>query len=243
MPTTPSRLSWTVWGVAVLAYAVAIFQRTSLGVAAGPAQERFGIGASVLSTFAVMQLVVYAAMQIPVGILVDRFGSRLMIAAGALLMAVGQAILAVATEPGTAVLARIVVGGGDAMTFISVLRIIPAWFPARQVPLITQLTGQVGQLGQVASTVPLVAALTGPGWTAAYLGAAGLGVLTSILVLLALRDRPRGTRAPSPVAVDGRPSPTCAAPSPTPAPGWVCGRTSPPSSRAWSSSCSGATRS
>jgi sugar phosphate permease len=186
--------------VAVLAYAAAIFQRTSLGVAAVPAQERFGIGASVLSTLAVMQLVVYAAMQIPVGVLVDRFGSRLLVAAGALLMSLGQATLALATEPGTAVLARVVVGAGDAMTFISVLRIIPAWFPARQVPMVTQLTGQVGQLGQVASTIPLVAALGGPGWTPAYLGAAGLGVLIAVLVLLALRDRPAGTAAPPPVA-------------------------------------------
>jgi nitrate/nitrite transporter NarK len=185
--------------VAVLAYAVAIFQRTSLGVAAGPAQQRFGIGASMLSTFAVMQLVVYAAMQIPVGVLVDRFGSRRLIAGGALLMAVGQATLALATEPSTAVLARIIVGAGDAMTFISVLRIIPAWFPPHRVPLVTQLTGQVGQLGQVASTIPLVAALAGPGWSPAYLGAAALGVLTSILVLLALQDRPAGTPAPAPV--------------------------------------------
>ena len=49
----------------MLAYAVAVFQRTSLGVAAAPATQRFGIGASVLSTFAVVQLIVYAGMQIP----------------------------------------------------------------------------------------------------------------------------------------------------------------------------------
>src|SRR4051794_1652193 len=153
----------------------------------------------MLSTFAVMQLVVYAAMQIPVGVLVDRFGSRRLITGGALLMAVGQATLALATQSSTAVLARIIVGAGDAMTFISVLRIIPAWFPPQRVPLVTQLTGQVGQLGQVASTIPLVAALAGPGWSPAYLGAAALGVLTSILVLVALQDRPLGTPAPAPV--------------------------------------------
>jgi hypothetical protein len=199
VPTSTSRRSWLVWGVAVGAYAVAIFQRTSLGVAAGPATERFGIGASVLSTFVVLQLVVYAAMQIPVGILVDRFGSRLLLVCGALLMAVGQATMALAEQPGTAVLARVVVGAGDAMTFISVLRIIPAWFPARQVPLVTQLTGQAGQLGQVGSTIPLAAALAGPGWTPAYLGAAAVGVLAAVLVLLAVRDRPVGTLAPDPV--------------------------------------------
>nr|WP_294692428.1 MFS transporter [uncultured Friedmanniella sp.] len=198
MPASASHRAWLVWGVAVLAYAAATFHRTSLGVAATPATERFGIGASVLSTFAVMQLVVYAGMQVPVGVLVDRFGSRVLIASGALLMAGGQTILALATHPGTAVLARVVVGAGDAMTFISVLRIIPAWFPARRVPMVTQLTGQVGQVGQVASTIPLAAALAGPGWTPAYLGAAAVGVLSGILVLLAVRDRPPGTERPVP---------------------------------------------
>ena len=62
------RRAWAVWGVGVLAYAVAVFQRTSLGVAASFATQRFGVGASVLSSFAVLQLVMYAAMQIPVGI-------------------------------------------------------------------------------------------------------------------------------------------------------------------------------
>ena len=103
----------------MLAYAVAVFQRTSLGVAAAPATERFGIGASVLSTFAVVQLIMYAAMQIPVGMLVDRFGSRLVIAAGGLVMAAGQ----VDSGPGrpsrrAALVARMLVGLGDAMTFI-----------------------------------------------------------------------------------------------------------------------------
>jgi MFS family permease len=175
-----------------VAYAVAVFQRTSLAVAAEQATTRFGIGASVLSLFAVLQLLMYAAMQIPVGVLVDRLGSRFMIALGAAVMAAGQLLLSVADEPGEAVAARVLVGVGDAMTFISVLRIIPAWFPIRQVPLITQLTGLLGQLGQVASTIPLVALLAGPGWTASYAGAAAVGVLTGILVLLAVRDRPPG---------------------------------------------------
>ncbi len=187
-----------MWGVGVLGYATAIFHRTSLAVAASAATERFGIGASVLSTFAVMQLVVYAAMQIPVGLLVDRFGPRLVIVVGGLVMAGGQALLAVATDPGGAVLARILIGAGDATTFISVLRLIPAWFPARRIPLVTQLTGQVGQLGQVASTIPLVAALSVFGWTPTYLGAAGVGVVVALAVLLAVRDRPATAVSPPP---------------------------------------------
>ena len=190
-----TRRSWLVWGVGVLAYPVAVFQRTSLSVAAEPAKERFAIGAAMLSIFAVAQLIVYAAVQIPVGVLVDRFGSRLVIAAGAPVMSAGQTLLALTYDPAGALVARILVGTGDAMTFICVLRLIPAWFSVSQVPIITQLTGLLGQAGQVASTIPLVAALAGPGWTATYLGAASIGVLIAVLVLGEVRNVPPGSSA------------------------------------------------
>ena len=68
------------------------------------------------------------------------------------------------------------VGAGDALTFISVLSVVTAWFPPRRVPLMTQLTGLLGQLGQVLSAVPFAALLHGPGWTTAFVSAAALGV-------------------------------------------------------------------
>jgi sugar phosphate permease len=84
----------------------------------------------------------------------------------------------------------VLVGAGDAMTFISVLRLVPQWFPARRVPVVTQLTGLVGQLGQVLSAVPLAVLLAGPGWTTAFLAAASAGVFVAILAAVALRDSP-----------------------------------------------------
>jgi len=188
-----SARAWVVWGVAVTAYAVAVFHRTSLGVAAADAAERFGIGASQFSTFAVLQLLVYAAMQIPVGVLLDRFGSRVLLITGGVVMAAGQLLLAVVEEPVWAIVARVLVGAGDAMTFICVIRLVPAWFAPRRVPVMTQLTGLVGQVGQIASAFPLVAVLHGPGWTTAYAGAAGVGVLVALLVVVVLRDAPPGT--------------------------------------------------
>src|SRR3954451_14763702 len=119
-----------------------------------------------------------------------------MIVAGALTMAAGQFVLALAGDVPTAVLARILVGAGDAMTFISVLRIVSMWFPGRTGPLITQLTGIVGQLGSVVAAYPLVALLHGTSWTATFSGAAATGVLAAVLVLVALRDAPPGTVRP-----------------------------------------------
>ncbi|MFP5283396.1 MAG: MFS transporter, partial [Actinomycetes bacterium] len=190
------RRAWFVWAGAVVAYGVAVLERTSLGVAAGPAAERFGFNASTFAFLAVVQLVTYAGLQVPVGVLLDRYGSRRLLVVGAMLMAGGQTLLALAENAPVAVAARVLVGAGDAMTFTCVLRLLPAWFPARRVPLLTQVTGQVGQLGQVASTVPLVAALAGVGWTASYLGAAAIALVSAVLVGLVVRDRPAGTPNP-----------------------------------------------
>lgn len=185
-----------MWVVGLVAYVVAVMHRTSFGVAGLQAAERFAASPAVLSTFVVLQLLVYAALQVPAGLLLDRCGARALVATGALTMATGQAALAVADALPLAIAARVLVGAGDALTFISVLSVLVAWFPARRVPLMTQVTGLLGQLGQVLSAVPLAALLLGPGWTVAFGSAAALGVVVAIAVLAVVRDRPPHAQPP-----------------------------------------------
>ncbi len=184
------RRAWLVWGVGVLAYVVAVFHRYSLGVAGVEAADRFGITASVLAVFSVVQLGVYAAMQIPAGVLLDRFGSTRLIVCGAVLMGAGQLLFAVADGLGTALAARILLGLGDAVTFVSVLRLVVLWFPPRQNPIVVQLTGLLGQLGAIASAIPLIAALDSFGWEATFVAAAALSLAVAVTVVLVLRDSP-----------------------------------------------------
>ncbi|WFE65920.1 MFS transporter [Micromonospora sp. WMMD714] len=179
-----------VWAVAVNAYLAAVFHRSSLGVTGVEATDRFAINASALAVFSVAQLAVYAAMQIPVGVLLDRYGSRRLLLAGGALMVAGQLCFAVATDVRLAVAARVLVGLGDAMTFISVLRIVAFWFPGRRNPLLVQLTGTFGQVGAILGAVPLVALLHHAGWTSAFLVAAGFGATAVLLVLVVVRDGP-----------------------------------------------------
>jgi MFS family permease len=193
----PPARAYVMWAVGLVAYALAVFHRASLGVAALQAQERFSAGASAISLFLVLQLAVYAALQVPVGVALDRLGSRWMIVGGALTMAAGQLVLALAADIPTAIAARVLVGAGDAMTFISVLRVVGLWFPGPTVPVLTQLTGILGQLGSIAAAYPLVALLHGTSWRATFLGAAATGLLVALLVLVALRDAPPGTPAPA----------------------------------------------
>jgi MFS family permease len=129
-------------------------------------------------------------MQIPVGLLVDRFGSRSVMLVGTALMAVAQAGFALAESYPVALVARVFVGVGDAMTFICVLRLVSRWFPARRVPFVTQVTGTLGQLGAVGAAAPMTWALHHWGWTPAYLGAATLGVALAAALLLVVDDSP-----------------------------------------------------
>lgn len=182
-----------MWGVAVAAYVVAVLHRTSFGVVGVEAVDRFAVGATVLASFVVVQVAVYAALQVPMGMLLDRFGSRALLAAGAAVMAGGQLLLAAADGVPAAIAARVLVGAGDAATFISVLRLVAVWFPPHRAPVFTQLTGLLGQLGQVASAVPLVALLVLAGWTPTFVALAGIGVLAAVGVLAGVRDAPPGT--------------------------------------------------
>ena len=166
-PRAPRR-AWLILGLGSLAYVAAVFQRSPLGVAEVEAQRRFGTTAAVLSLFSVVQLAVYAGFQIPVGALLDRIGSRPLIAIGGVIMGAGQLMLATVHTIGLALAARALVGLGDAMTFICVLRLIFMWFPPRQVPPLMAATGIIGQLGQVAAAYPLVALLQSHGWTRSF---------------------------------------------------------------------------
>ncbi|WP_439690804.1 MFS transporter [Curtobacterium sp. SP.BCp] len=185
-----SRRAFLVWGIAVLAYVLAVVQRSTLGVSGVDAQERFAVSAAVLSTLAVVQIAVYAALQIPVGIALDRFGPRRLVLLGAVLLVVGQAVVAVSPTIGPAVVGRVLVGAGDAMTFISVIRLLPMWFSGRILPQISQWTGNLGQVGQVLSAFPFALLLHTTGWGTAYGVAAGAGAVGLVLAFVFVRNGP-----------------------------------------------------
>lgn len=183
-----SRKAWLVFGGATFAYIVAVLQRSSLGVAGVAATDRFHVSAALLSTLAVIQLIVYAGLQIPVGVILDRVGPRFLISLGAGLMLVGQTTLALSPTIGVAIVGRILVGAGDAMTFISVLRLLPNWFSGRRLPIVSQWVGTTGQLGQILSAVPLSLLLHSAGWSTTFLIAAGASALALISALTLVRN-------------------------------------------------------
>ena len=184
------RRAWVIWIVALAVYVLAVFHRSSLGVAGLIAADRFDVTATQLAFFTVLQLLVYAGLQIPVGVLLDRYGPRSLLLVGLAGMTAGQLLFAFATSFPLAVVARAVLGAGDAVVFVSVIRLVAVWFLVRQAPLVTQMTGQVGQLGAIVAAAPLSLALHNLGWTRTFAWASAIGVPLMVAVALLVKDSP-----------------------------------------------------
>jgi MFS family permease len=187
-----SRRSWVIFGASLFAYIVAVMQRSSIGIAGVDATERFGVTAAALSSLAVIQLVVYAALQIPVGVVLDRVGPRALIAAGAALMLIGQLVLAFAPSLTIGVIGRVLVGAGDAMTFISVIRLLSNWFSGRTLPIVSQWIGTLGQAGQILSAIPLLLILHQWGWAPAFTIAATASLVALVVTLAVIANSADG---------------------------------------------------
>src|SRR5450631_2242220 len=196
-PTDPTlryrlggRRAWMVLSAAISVYILAVFHRTALGVAGLIAAERFHISSAQLATFTMVQLFVYAAMQIPVGVVLDRVGAKKLLVTGVLLMTGGQFAFAFAGTFDAGVAARVFVGMGDAMIFISLVQLVALWFPPARTAMVTQMSGVVGQVGAIVATAPLSAALHGVGWTWSFAIAAGVGLVMAIVLIVVVKDSP-----------------------------------------------------
>jgi MFS family permease len=112
---SPGGRAWLVWGLGAAFYAYGFFQRVAPAVMVDDLMRDFALGAVLLGSLSAAYFYAYAAVQIPVGILLDRFGPRplllgatLLAAAGSVLfaLAVGSGFRSSATSPSCAALAR-----------------------------------------------------------------------------------------------------------------------------------------
>ncbi len=184
------RTAWVIFAAAALIYFVAVVQRTSLGVTGKLAFDRFEAEAMGFAALSVVQIAVYAALQIPAGALLDRLGPRRMLVAGSLVMGLGQLLLAFTDDLAWALVARVLIGGGDAPIFVAAVRLVSEWFSPKRAPLMVQVTGTLGQFGQLASAVPIAWMLRHLGWTPTFAALAGLGLVAAAVSLWRVRMPP-----------------------------------------------------
>lgn len=138
----------------------------------------------------------YAFMQLPVGLLLDRFGPRVLMAVAALCCSIGCLIFAFTTDVYMASFARFLMGMGSACGFIGTLKLGTLWFPAHKLGQVIALTIVMGTLGAALGGTPLSMLIDLISWTNALLLIGALGCGLSILIYVFVSNTPTGQEIP-----------------------------------------------
>lgn len=207
------RLRWLMWALGALVYFGVIFERSSATAMADRLMADFGVGAGSLGFLVALQLLTYTLMQVPAGALADSFGPRRVLGAGALLTGLGVLLFSLAPSFPIAIAGRIVLGLGDSLVFLNVLRLQADWFRPREYATLAGLTALASGLGGLMAGAPLALAVEAVGWRST-LAATGLLLLgVAGLCWLTVRDRPADLGLPSWDEVEGGPARAAAPPT------------------------------
>lgn len=188
-----------VWGVLALVYVVSYFHRIAPAVLAKDLMRSFAATGVEVATMAALYLYAFATMQFVVGAVVDAWGPRRAVAAGALVMGAGGALFAASHTLGVAYGARVVVGVGASVVFIGTLKQVGAWFRPDEFGTWSGLTQVAGNLGGLLAAAPLAFVVALAGWRTTFAGVAALSVALALLTLAVVRDRPEDAGFPPPV--------------------------------------------
>ena len=186
----PVRLAWTMWGLGAAFYFIGFYQRVAPAVITSELTEAFGLTAATLGNLSAFYFYSYVAMQIPTGVLVDRFGPRWLLSVGAVVAALGTAVFAVATTVFWANTGRLLIGASVGVAFVSMLKLASHWMPPRQFALTSAIALGVGVLGAVLAGAPLRVLVDMFGWREVMWASAAITLVVATLAALAVRDDP-----------------------------------------------------
>jgi len=186
----PMRLAWMVWGIGALFYLMAFFQRVAPAVMTDALMREFQIGAAALGNLSALYFYSYVAMQIPTGIIADRWGPRRLLSSGALVAGIGTLLFALA--PGMLLVGtgRFLIGGSVAVAFVGLLQLSNNWFPPRTYALAAGMALLVGIIGATCAGPPLRLMLEAYGWRSTILASSLVTFAIAAAVWLVVRDHP-----------------------------------------------------
>ncbi len=174
------------------------FFRVSNAVIAPELMEELAIGTETMGVVNGTYFLAFAAMQIPAGMLLDRYGARRMVP-GLFLLAVAGSVLYAAAQSGPELIAgRALIGIGCALGLMGPMVVIARWFEPERYARLISLLFTVGGLGSLMASTPLAAVSEAIGWRGAFYLMAALTGVIAVLIYLIVRDAPPGSSQEEP---------------------------------------------
>ncbi|PIQ42511.1 MAG: MFS transporter [Gammaproteobacteria bacterium CG11_big_fil_rev_8_21_14_0_20_46_22] len=185
-----------VWFIAALFFLYEFFLRTFVGSIAHQVIADLHLTIEQFTLIGSAYYFAYAAMQMPVGVLADKFGVKLNMIVATLACAAATFLFAHSTGFASAVLGRVLMGLGSSFAFVCLLVIASNWFPRQYFAFFAGASQFIGTMGPVLAGGPLITWLvdTHTNWRIALSGIALFGLVLSILSLLFVKDKPKGAK-------------------------------------------------
>jgi len=181
--------AWMIWGLGALFFLIEYFVRISPSVISNELMSAFSVKAFSIGGLSAFFYYAYAGMQIPAGLLVDRFGSYKLLVLATFCCAVGTLVFASSGSIMMAYLSRFIVGFGSAFAFVCALKLISIWFPDNKFSLLAGITQALGMVGAAIGDAPLSIIFHHFGWRKTMLGIALLFLLLCIAIIFIVKER------------------------------------------------------
>lgn len=185
-----SQLWWRIVPAFAAGYFLSYGLRTVNAVIAPELARDFAASAADLGLLTSAYFLAFGAFQLPLGLLLDRFGPRRVEAALLLVAASGCALFAVAPSLDALVLGRALIGLGVSACLMASFKAFSQWFPLEMLPSLTGTIMVAGGLGALATSIPVEMALPLIGWRGVFWLLAGAGVTVASYLLLSIPDKP-----------------------------------------------------
>ncbi|MCA1031164.1 MFS transporter [Bacillus timonensis] len=186
-----SRFRWVVFASVLFTYVLMSSQRTAPGLITDQIMHDFQVTATTIGLLTSIQFFVYTGLQIPMGIMADRFGPNFFLIIGALLTGIGTIIYSVGTHEYLLFFARILTGIGDATIWVNMVLILSIWFNAKEFTKLIGVAAMTGSLGFLLATVPFSLLITLLGWRLAFFSTGVLLSLCGCLLYVVLIKKPK----------------------------------------------------
>lgn len=183
-----------------IAYFFVYFHRTTGGAISTELQDYYLVGASAVALLASAYLYAYTLMQIPSGLLADRFGPRRIASVFILLIAAGSvlsAYSATVSDFNLMIAGKFIIGIGAAAVTVPTLKIMAVWYRNREFATMNGMMLLIGNIGGIAAAAPMVAMMDSIGIQNTYLVLAGITAMTALLCWVFVRDHPSDLGYPS----------------------------------------------
>lgn len=182
-------MPWLMWTLGALFYCYEFCLQVSPSVMTDEIMKAFSVSASELGILSGFYLYAYTVMQIPVGILLDRFGPRRLLTLATICCALGSLLFGYAHVFTVAAVGRFMIGIGSAFAAVSCMHLAATWLPLRMFALMTGLMVTIGMLGAVGGEAPLSMLNNYLGWRETMILFGYIGIGLSVIIWLVIRDR------------------------------------------------------